>query len=375
MSLILDNQDLQESKESNRKSKKNKIFVFITLVIVFSIALFFLISTGYLLDFIFGFIFCLYEVLLICPLCLVLSNQKNFDKTKFITLLVLGITCSAILTYFCFWINKYPSLANFGFWFLLFWYLIISVSIIKSSSNVKKEFTFNIFKKRISTVLFILFSLSYLSYSTIFSDFIEYYQKTFFINNEIKLRESARKVDYCHINNVNFKYDEKGAVLVDGEPFSDYCLDSKTLMEQWCMRDPKDSAKYYYGTEEHTCDDACLDGKCVPFSVINQPFNVNLSLSSTSIYNLFDVKLIGTDERASEYKLRCKSGAGEYRLVNNFNEHFYTGNILAISDTDLSRNLIYTCYVEACLIDNCSTSNELTFIIDSNVEKREVVAE
>lgn len=374
MSFKLDNQILQESKEINTKSKTSK-FIWIILAIVFCVGLYFFTVNGRLLDFVFCFVFCFFEISLIYPLCLVVSNRKNYSKLKFIALLIATIVFSSILTYFCFWINKYPSLANGVFWFSLFWYLVISIPIIRINSDVKEGFTFNIFKEKSSIILFILFFLSYLSYSTVFSDFIEYYQKTFFINNEMKLG-SVRKVNSCHMNSVNFQYDQKGVVLInDSESFPDYCLDGKTLMEQWCMRDPEDFTKYYYGTKKYTCDDACLDGKCVSSSVVNQPFNVSLRLSNTSIYNLFDVKLIGTDERASEYKLMCKSGVGEYKPIN-YDKLFYADNIVGMSNVkSLNRHLTYTCYVEACLIDNCSISNEITFIMDSNIEKREVIAE
>ncbi len=115
-----------------------------------------------------------------------------------------------------------------------------------------------------------------------------------------------------------------------------------------------------------------MNGKCVPFSIVNQPFNVRLSLSNTSIHNLFDVKLVGIDECATEYKLKCKSGTEEYRLMN-YDKHFYDDNIFAISNMkSLNKNLTYTCYVEACLIDNCNTSNELNFTIDNDGQKREI---
>lgn len=144
----MNSQQEQEEKEAKyfRLKKIGNIFTFFQFSIVALISLPLILDQFGIGFMFFGFIIPFFEILLIFPLCLLMLNRKKYGKKTFIVFFTLVVACSTFLTYFCYKINQFGSLASLGFWIILCFYLPLSIIILEKGLR-GKNISLSIFLK------------------------------------------------------------------------------------------------------------------------------------------------------------------------------------------------------------------------------------
>jgi len=159
---------MQKLQKSGKKNNLNKIVI----IILCFLAVVLVLGIYGVVNLINPIIFLL-EISLIFPLCLLVANQKEYNKRAFYFFLIIIIYYSAFLIDISLSIDTHSILAIVVFCFYLFWYLVIGIPILYFSQKQKgsplKNFL-NIFKRRMSLFIFTLCSLFYL-FTIFFSDF------------------------------------------------------------------------------------------------------------------------------------------------------------------------------------------------------------